>query len=158
MLELKTEYLFDAHFSLSPPSRFMRLGNVGWGIRGIAPAVGGTFEGPRLKGVLKDFGGAWFLVRPDGVFWVEARGILETHDGALISIQYDGIYDLTEQQIKGILTGSFPGVPVRFHAAPRFETGHEEYLWLNKVMTAAVGEVRFADQPPLIHYSVYALR
>ena len=37
------------------------------GTRRFFPAIGGSFEGPRLRGEVLPDGGDWLLTRPDGV-------------------------------------------------------------------------------------------
>jgi hypothetical protein len=52
--------------------------------------------------------------------------VLETHDGALVYIEYLGRVDTKT-----------PGAPV--YNAPRFETGDERYRWLNTVQAVGKG-------------------
>ncbi len=156
MLELTTEYLFDAHIDAVPSDEYMPAGNGGWGDRCIIPITGGTIEGPRIKGVVKPFGADWVLIRPDGVLEVDVRLVIETDDGAFIHMYYDGIADIPEDQIADALAGKWPPV-IRGHTTPRFETGHEDYLWLNKIKGVAIGEGKAKDGLFNVYYSVYAL-
>ena len=155
MLELKTEHLFDAHFTVE---NAMVVGDGGWGTRIVGPVTGGTFEGPKIKGTAKNFGADWAVFRHDNVFVVDVRLLLETHDGAIVHMHYDGIVDVTEDQLKRILGGLPTEAAPRVHTAPRFETGHENYLWLNRVAGAAIGELRSTSDLITLDYSVYALR
>ena len=155
MLELKTEHLFDAHFTVSGT---MIVGDAGWGTRIIGPVTGGTFEGRKIKGTAKNFGADWAVFRHDKVLAVDVRLVLETDDGAIIHMYYEGIVDVTEDQLTSILGGQPPPVPARVHTTPRFETGHEKYLWLNKVIGAAIGELNATSDIVTLDYSVFALR
>ena len=158
MIELKTEHLFDAHFTVAPsPADWMVAGDGGYGTRVIAPVTGGTFEGPKLKGTARNFGADWLLIRHDNVAIVDVRIVLETEDGAFIHMYYDGVLDLNEEQIKKMLQGEFPP-EARAHTTPRFETGHEKYRWLNKLKAAAIGKVVRKPGEFYVDYSVYALR
>jgi hypothetical protein len=64
--------------------------------------------------------------------------------------------DLTEEQVKKLLQGEFPR-ETRVHTTPPFETGHEKYLWLNKLRAAAVGKVVRTSNDFYVDYWVYAL-
>ena len=46
---LQSQPLFDIQMSLHP---IQELGNTPMGLRRIVPVAGGTFEGPRLRGVV----------------------------------------------------------------------------------------------------------
>ena len=62
------------------------LGVSPLGQRRIVPIVGGSFSGPRLRGIVRSGGGDRQLIRADGVRQLTAQYELETHDGAVISI------------------------------------------------------------------------
>ncbi len=109
------------------------------GTRVIVEASGGTFEGPKMKGIIKPPGGDWVVVRPDGVMQLDVRILLETDDGAAILMQYKGI-------------GVDGGENIR--TAPLFETGDERYAWLNSVQAVAHGSVGEGN----VTYNVFALR
>jgi hypothetical protein len=158
MLELRTEHLYDSRGTVKPFSEWMIVGDGGWGIRLIAPVIEGTVEGPRIKGVLREFGADWLVLRHDNVFVVDVRCVVETDDGALIHTYYDGIMEVPEETIAEMLGGNLPPFVARIHTTPRFETGHEKYKWLNKIKAVAIGECNSEKDPPEIRYSVYALR
>ena len=109
------------------------------GTRVVVEAAGGTFEGPKMKGIVKPPGGDWVVVRPDGVMQLDVRLLLETDDGAAILMQYKGI-------------GVDGGANIR--TAPLFETGDERYAWLNSVQAVAHGSVGDGN----VTYNVFALR
>lgn len=157
MYELKTEYLFDTRFIAVPAPEYMMIGKGGWGTRCIVPIQGGTVEGPKIKATAKSFGADWVLIRPDNAFEVDVRLVLETDDGALIYMYYDGIAEIPEEQIADALEGKWPSV-IRGNNTPRFETGHENYLWLNKLKAVGTGEARLVGDHLEVCYSVYALR
>jgi hypothetical protein len=162
MRELKTEYLFDAHFTVGNSSGLMPAGDGGWGTRVIAPVTGGTIEGPKIKGTARPFGADWFVIRHDGVFIVDVRLVIETDDGAFIHTYYDGIVDVTEEDLErmaqGMAKGELAPLRVPVHTTPRFETGHEKYRWLNRLVGIGIGEVNTEGDPFTVDYSIYALR
>ncbi len=104
------------------------------GTRITFPIVGGTFEGERLRGKVLPGGDDWALARADGVVELDLRMTLETDDGALIHMTFEGIRD-----------DSAPGAPY-FRTFPRFETGEGKYAFLNKMLAVGIGEIR-ADGP-----------
>jgi hypothetical protein len=48
--------------------------------------MGGTFQGPKIQGIVVPGGADWQLVRPDGDTELSARYTLETDDGVLIQV------------------------------------------------------------------------
>ena len=124
----------------------------------IIPATAGIIEGPKIRGRVKDFGADWLVIRHDNVCVVDVRLVLETDDGVLIHMCYDGILDLKEEQIAELLSGKYLQFKAPVYTTPRFETGHKNYLWLNKVKGAAIGEVNTVVDPAEVNYSVYALK
>src|SRR5438445_10690254 len=111
-----------------------KIGAVPHGSRVTAPIAGGPFEGPRLRGKVLAGGGDWTLLRADGVVELDLRITLETDDGALIHMTFEGIRD-----------DGAPGAPY-FRTVPRFETAEPKYSFLNRLLAVGTGEIR-ADGP-----------
>jgi hypothetical protein len=58
------------------------LGEVSQGHRRIVPQIGGTFDGPDLKGkLLPGVSADWQIVLPDGTALGDIRHTLQTDDG-----------------------------------------------------------------------------
>ena len=111
--------------------------NVGAGPRGTRvtfPITGGLFEGDRLRGKVLPGGDDWALTRADGVIELDLRVTLQTDDGALIHLTFEGMRD-----------DAAPGGPY-FRTLPRFETAEPKYAFLNRLLAVGVGEMR-ADGP-----------
>ena len=111
--------------------------NVGAGPRGTRltfPIIGGSFEGDRLRGKVLPGGGDWVLRRPDGVLELDLRITLETDDGALVHMTFEGIRD-----------DDAPGAPY-FRTVPRFETAEPKYSFLNRLLAVGSAEIR-SDGP-----------
>ena len=73
------------------------IGPTPAGLRRIAPVTGGTFSGARLSGTVH--GGAdWVINRADAVMVIDVRLTLETGDGALIYLAYQGRF-LAEPEV-----------------------------------------------------------
>ncbi len=104
------------------------------GARVTFPITGGSFEGDRLRGTVLPGGDDWTVRRPDGVIELDLRITLETDDGALIHMTFEGIRD-----------DGAPGEPY-FRTLPRFETAEPKYSFLNRLLAVGTGEIR-ADGP-----------
>ena len=107
--------------------------NLGEGPRGtrlIFPITGGTFEGERMRGKVLPGGDDWAIRRSDGVLELDLRVTLETHDGALVYMTFEGLRD-----------DGAPGAPY-FRTSSRFETAHPSYAFLNRLLVVGRGEIR----------------
>jgi hypothetical protein len=107
--------------------------NVGAGPHGTRitfPITGGAFEGDRLRGRVLPGGNDWVVKRPDGVLELDLRVTLETYDGALIHMTFEGIRN-----------DDAPGAPY-FRTLPRFETAAPQYAFLNRLLAVGKGEIR----------------
>jgi hypothetical protein len=111
--------------------------SIGLGPRGTRvtfPIIGGSFEGDRLRGKVLPGGDDWTMKRSDGVVELDLRITLETDDGALIYMTFEGIRD-----------DGAPGAPY-FRTLPRFATAEPQYSFLNRLLAVGTGEIR-ADGP-----------
>lgn len=117
------------------------LGATPQGNRKIAPVLGGSLSGPRLKARLLPFGGDWALTRADGVLTLDVRLTAETDDGALIHVTYSGMRHGPPEVLARLAQGE-PVDPseMYFRIAPRFETSAPGYLWLNRLLAIGIGE------------------
>src|SRR5262245_6760110 len=110
------------------------IGAVPHGTRVTFPITGGSFEGERLRGKVLPGGDDWTVKRSDGVIELDLRVTLETDDGALIHMTFEGIRDDTA-----------PGAPY-FRTLPRFESAESKYSFLNRLLAVGIGEIR-SDGP-----------
>ena len=128
---MRSRPLMTLRLSTAPPQ------NVGAGPRGTRltfPVIGGSFEGDRLRGKVLPGGGDWVLERPDGALELDLRITLETDDGALVHMTFEGIRD-----------DGAKGAPY-FRTLPRFETAAMKYSFLNRLLATGAGEIG-ADGP-----------
>jgi len=136
---LPVEFLFTLTARLGTPTA---IEGGPHGTRRIYPVEGGTFEGPRLHGVIALPSGDWIWFHPDGTSWrLDVRVLLRTHDEASILMTYSGIGTRKDGQIS-------------LRTAPFFETGDARYSWLNAIQ--AVGISRPSERGT-VSYDVYAL-
>ncbi len=79
----RLEFVWEAIVDIGPT---MMLGDGPMGERRHVPILGGSFAGPRLRGVVLPGGADRQLVRRDGVRRLEALYELQTDDGAVITV------------------------------------------------------------------------
>lgn len=145
------EFLFHATVRIAEP---ISVGPVQGGERRIVPIVGGTFEGPGLKGVILPGGADWQIVRPDGSAALEARYTLETDDGARITVRNTGVRAGPPEVLARIARGeSVDPASYYFRATPIFECGSPQYAWLNDLVAVA-SAVRTREAVLLDFYAV----
>lgn len=124
-----------------------------YGNRLVFEVSGGTFEGPRLRGRLLTGGGDWLLLDSEGIGHLDVRATFETHDGALIYVQYFGRLEVTDAVMAALGgQGETRFGDQHFFSQPRFETGDERYRWLNRVIAVGQGRVL----PNRVEYQVFA--
>ena len=94
--ELKLAHLCEVAAHVSAP---IVIGPSSWGIRLILPVVGGTVDGPKLKGRITPPGGDWMLIRADNCLELDIRSVIETDDEAIIYTSYSGLVAMTQEQV-----------------------------------------------------------
>jgi hypothetical protein len=131
--KLASEWLFDLFIDTQPPHTF--------GDHMVVPVVGGTFEGPRLKGIIVPPGGDWMTRRPDGSNVLDVRIVLRTDDLQEFAMTSRGI---------GYTP---PGGTLYARILPMFETGATKYAWLNDIVAVGV----YQKKPGRIAYRVHQI-
>ena len=150
-VEIQTEFLFE--INLDVPSS-VYLGKTPVGKRYIAGVTGGSFEGPKLRGRALAGGADWAIIRPDHVLQLDVRLTLETDDGALIYMTYRGARHGSKDVMMRLAAGeTVEPSEYYFRTAPFFETGSENYAWLNGIVSAAIGQ----DTPGGVIYRVFQI-
>ncbi len=152
--EPKLEFIADLEGFVTMP---MPVGPAAWGTRLIFPVVRGTVEGPKIKGVARPFGADWAIIRADNCLELDVRLVIETDDSALIHVEYRGVIDLTREQVEQLLSGQAVD-GMKIHTAPRFETAHPDYVWLNRIQAVGCGSGELVGEELKVMYSWYALR
>ncbi|NUP07447.1 MAG: DUF3237 domain-containing protein [Polyangiaceae bacterium] len=132
-----------------------KIGRAPHGTRTTVPILGGTFEGPRLRGKVLPGGGDWTLLREDGVLELDLRVTLQTDDGALVLMRSFGLRHGPADVIAAIARGeSVDPASYYFRTLPRFETGNGRYAFLNRLLAVSTGERR-PDGPV---YAIHEIR
>jgi Protein of unknown function (DUF3237) len=124
------------------------------GTRLTFPITGGDFEGPRLRGRVLDGGGDWGVIRPDGVLELSLRATLQTDDGALIAMTFDGMRHGPADVLAALGRGeAVDPAAYYFRTVPRFEAADERYTFLNRIV--AVGHGQNQTHPPGALHTFY---
>lgn len=146
---MKLELLFSYHAILT---NSLEVGAGPYGTRLIVEVDGGEFEGPKLKGRIRNAAAADWLSITDTHGHLDVRATLETHDGAFIYLEYTGKIEMTEAVVKAIGgEGSTEFGDQYFFTTPRMQTGDERYSWVNNIVCVAQGRLR----PGRVEYNVY---
>jgi hypothetical protein len=114
----------------------------------------GSFRGPRLNGVIRAEGADFMTIRRDGIGSIDVRAVFQTDDGALITANYGGVFELGPEGYRNFLQGRFPEAPT-MRGAPRYITADARYLWLNRLQCLAVGQVDVGARS--VRYDVHAV-
>jgi hypothetical protein len=136
----KLSLAMTLHVQVGPPTE---LGEVPRGRRRIIPILGGTFEGPNVRGKVLQGGADWQIVRGDGLAELDTRYMLQTDKGSLVYIQNAGIRHAPPDVTKKLLAGeAVDASQVYFKTVPTFETSAPELQWLTRSIFIGTGERR----------------
>jgi hypothetical protein len=117
-----------------------KLGMTPYGERRIINILGGTVEGPRLKGRILPGGADWQIVRADGVVHLHARYTVETDSGGLILVDSEGYRHGPPEVMAALARDETVDASLYyFRAVMRFETADPAALWLNRILALARG-------------------
>ena len=138
---VNTRPLMTLRVSVATPQS---IGAVPHGTRRIAALTGGTFEGPRLRGVVVPLPAPTGCCCAATAYWkLDLRATLLTHDGALISMSSFGLRHGPPDVMAALGRGE-PIDPARyyFRTTPRFQTAAPAYAFLNRLIGVATGDRR----------------
>lgn len=139
MQQPQLEFSFEIRVDVTA-GRIQELGNTPKGIRKIVPILGGSFEGPGIRGTIIPGGYDWQLIRSDHVAEIEARYVLKTDDNALITIVNTGLRHGPQDVMQRMaMDEAVEPSEYYFRTAPVFETGEPRYNWLAKNIFIATG-------------------
>jgi hypothetical protein len=129
------------------------MGEGPLGERRVVSILGGTYEGPGLRGEVLP-GADWQIARKDGVIDIDARYALRDHGGGMVRVLSQGYRHAAPEVLAALARGEDVDPSTYFfRAIMRFDTGAPYLEWLNRTIAIAVGE-RKARQVIL---SVYRL-
>ena len=137
MATMTLRFEFLARFEVEI-GELVSLGPAPLGERRLVNILGGTFEGPAMRGEVMPGGADWQISRNDGVLDLDARYLLKEQGGGLVRVVSQG-YRHGPDEVLAALARDEEVDPTTyfFRTIMRFETGAPELAWLNK--TIAVG-------------------
>ncbi len=95
-------FAFEALVQVGPP---LEIGPTVHGSRRIVPILGGTFDGPAMKGRVLPGGADWQIVHADGFSELDTRYTLETESGDVIYVQNRGVRHASPAVMTRLLAG-----------------------------------------------------
>lgn len=132
------EFAFEVRAQVADPTV---VGELPQGVRRIIDILGGTFEGPNLRGTLLPGGADWQLIQDDGFTDIDARYTLETDSGDLIYVSNVGMRHAAPDVMRRLNAGeTVDQSEIYFRAVPKFETAAEDLQWLMRSIFIATGE------------------
>jgi hypothetical protein len=125
-------------FEVDPP---LELGEVSGNTRRVVGIKRGSFEGPSLRGEVLPAGADWQYTRSDEVVVLEARYILKTDQGDLISVLNRGFRHGSPQLASMLASGQHvPPSQYYFMTAPQFESASPNLRWLMRTIFIGQGQ------------------
>jgi hypothetical protein len=120
----------------------MTLGETAHGLRRFIDITGGTFEGPKMKGIVLKGGADYqFVNKTNTRTEIEAIYTIRTDDSVLIHIRNVGLSLKTLENAAKLAKGEPMDVSKNyFRAAPKFEAPNDSrYDWLNNAIFVCKG-------------------
>jgi hypothetical protein len=149
---IQTEYLMTMHVLLAPPLA------VDQSLLIVNLPAGGWVDGPQIKGKLLAPAGDWLRVMPSGIIRLDARSAIQTDDGAVVFVRYNGVIQCSKEQGDRLNAGQeeLKAGDCHFINAPTFETKSEKYGWLNAVQ--AIGKMVSIKGGDHVDYDLFAVK
>ena len=142
MIEPRVEFVYEAVARLGPA---VEHGSTPEGPRRHIPIMGGTFEGPLLRGEILPNGADWQVTRSDDVLVLDAIYAMRTDDGVVIQVRNRGMRSGPAEAMAALARGErVDPTSIYFRAAPAFIAPDGPYDWLNRALFLCTGE-RWAD-------------
>lgn len=117
------------------------LGEVVDGHRRLVPILGGTVEGPLLRGRVLPGGADHQILRTATLTELDARYALETDAGERIAVHNVGTRSGTEEDIDSLVRGEqVPADRIYFRSQPRLSSASSRHAWMNERLFLGSGE------------------
>jgi hypothetical protein len=132
------EFVTELRVKIAAP---IEIGELAEGRRRIVEILGGTFDGPLLKGTIKAGGADWQLIRSDYVAVLDARYTLVTDDGVNICVANRGIRYAEAAVMERLAHGELVD-PSQYYfcSTPSFETDARDLQWLRRSIFVGSGQ------------------
>jgi hypothetical protein len=150
---ITTEYLMTLYAPLEAPQAIDNTLNI-YNLR-----EGGWARGPKIEARMIAPAADWLRVMPGGNLRLDVRGTLQTADGALIYISYNGVISQPPELFERFTNGEvLKADEIYFLTAPTFQTSAEKYAWLNHVQCVGkMVEVK-AGEDSYVKYDIFVVR
>ncbi|HZF45447.1 MAG TPA: DUF3237 domain-containing protein [Sphingomonadaceae bacterium] len=131
------EHAFDLTVELARPHE---MGECPGGVRRVIPIVGGSADGPLVRGRILGVGADWQTVLAGGIADLDARYAIETEDGAVIEVVSQGVRHASPEVAARMAAGEAVD-PSEYYMRTfiRLESGHAAYDWVNRSLFLAMG-------------------
>ena len=94
---------------------------------------------------------------PSCTLRLDVRGTIQTDDGELIYISYNGVIQCSKEQLDRLNAGQeLKTGDCHFMTAPTFQTKSEKYSWLNAVQ--AVGKAVSLKGGDHVTYEIFSVK
>lgn len=122
-------FAFEARVDVGPEER---VGHGDGDVLYFVPILGGTVDGPRLRGTVVPGGGDWFVRRGPTCIQLDARYLLRAEDGALIDIVNHGYYRTASAEVMERADRGEPVDPadLYYRTSPVFRSDAPAHRWL----------------------------
>jgi hypothetical protein len=140
--EPQLRFVFEIRADIGPSEH---VGNGSGDVLDFTPIIGGTVEGPRLRGSIVPGGGDWAVLRGTTVYELDARYLIRAEDGALVDVVNRGYWRaLTPEALARAEAGEdLQESEVYFRTSPVFRTDAPAHRWLAE--TVFIGLARDED-------------
>ena len=134
------ELIFVAHLSVTVGDP-IDMGEVADGHRRLVPILGGTVEGPLLRGRVLPGGADHQILRTATLTELDARYALETDAGEQIAVHNIGMRSGAEEDIDALVRGEHvPPERIYFRSQPRLSTAASRLTWMNERLFLGSGQ------------------
>jgi Protein of unknown function (DUF3237) len=131
-------FVMELRVRVGPP---LEVGETARGRRRVVRILGGSFEGPELRGVVLEGGADWQIVRQDGLTELDTRYMLQTEAGELVYIQNPGMRRAAPEVMQRLVAGQqVDPAEVYFRTSPMFETSAPGLQWLTRSLHLGTAE------------------
>lgn len=133
------KFAFEARVAVGPDEH---VGHGDGDVLHYVPIMGGTVEGPRLRGAVLPGGGDRYVRRGPTIIQLDARYLIRAEDGALIDVVNRGYYRTSSAEVmarvdRGELVAA---EDLYYRTSPVFRTDAPQHRWLAE--TVFVGLAR----------------
>jgi len=145
------EHVADLRVEVDRP---IEIGDTGAGLRRMIGILGGSVEGPQLRGRVLPGGADFQLVRSATVAELDARYALELDDGRRIYVTNRALRRASAEVTAKLVRGeSVDPAQVYFRCAPSFEVADESLRWLAESLFVGTG-ARYPDRVEMSFFRV----